>query len=235
MAVIFWDFDGTLVHSNSLWSSSVYNALKQTDSNTTVQFNDIRKCMAVGFTWHTPDNDYSKMTGKKWWDFMVNKIYNDYISLGVDKETAVTAANKVPDIIKNIDNYILYDDAVDTLKKSIENGNVNVLLSNNYPDLIDVMEKLHLTGYFDKMIVSACEGYDKPRQELFDLAKSFYPDENYIMIGDSVSADIIGGNNAGMTTVLVHNGYNAKADYCFDNLKDINRKYKIKGNFDDEK
>lgn len=222
MAVIFWDFDGTLVHSTSLWSSSVYNALMQTDRNITIEFGDIRKCMAVGFTWHTPDNDYSKMTGKKWWDFMVNKIYSDYLSLGVDKEIAASASTKVPVVIKKLDNYILYDDTVKTLKKSIQKGNTNVVLSNNYPDLIDVLDGLDLSKYFDDVFVSAQIGYDKPRKELFEYAKSKYPNENYIMIGDSVGADIIGGKNAEMTTVLVHNGYNAEADFCFENLKDIN-------------
>ncbi len=79
MAVIFWDFDGTLMHSNSLWSNTVYNALKSVDNDTAVSFTAVRKCMAKGFTWHTPDNDYSKMTGSKWWDFMINKISKDYI------------------------------------------------------------------------------------------------------------------------------------------------------------
>ena len=31
--VIFWDFDGTLVHSEYLWSSNVYEALKCVDKN----------------------------------------------------------------------------------------------------------------------------------------------------------------------------------------------------------
>lgn len=221
MSVIFWDFDGTLVHSNSLWSSSVYRALKETDHNMTVQFNDIRKCMAVGFAWHTPDNDYSKMTGEKWWNFMVNKICNDHLNLGVDYETAVTASEKVPYIIKNLENYVLYDDAVDVLKKSSKSGNINVILSNNYPDLIDVVDGLGLKKYFDDVLISAQIGYDKPRKELFDCAKLKYPDENYIMIGDSISADIVGGNSAGMKTVLVHNGLNSQAYLCCENLSDI--------------
>lgn len=221
MSIIFWDFDGTLVHSNSLWSSSVYNALKETERNTNVKFEDIRKCMAKGFTWHTPDNDYSKMTDEKWWDFMVNKIYEDYLSLGVNSSLARTSANRVPAIIKKPENYIIYDDAVYMLKNSMNNGNTNVLLSNNYPDLIDVLNSLDLTKYFDDILVSAQIGYDKPRKELFDYAKSKYPNESYVMIGDSVSADVTGGNNAGMTTIFVHNGYCDKADYCFDNLSDI--------------
>lgn len=41
------------------------------------------------------------------------------------------------------------------------------------------------------------------------------------MIGDSIHADIAGGNNAGMTTILVHKGYSEKADFCFDDLRSV--------------
>lgn len=221
MAVVFWDFDGTLVYSNSLWSSSVYKALKEIDRNTDIKFADIRKCMAEGFTWHTPDNDYSSIIGSKWWDFMIDKIRRDYISLGASYEIAQKGAETVPDIIKKTENYTLYDDTVETLEKSGNSGNKNIILSNNFPDLIDVISGIGLTKYFDDIIVSAMIGYDKPRKEIFEYAKAKYPDENYIMIGDSISADIVGGNNAGMITALVHNGYNDKADFCFENLKDI--------------
>ena len=100
-------------------------------------------------------------------------------------------------------------------------GHKNVLLSNNYPDLIEVLDKLELTKYFDRIIVSANYGYDKPRKELFDIAKALYPNEEYIMVGDSITADIVGGNNAGMKTVLVHKGYEEKADFCTENLTEI--------------
>lgn len=221
MAIVFWDFDGTLVYSGLLWSNSAFSALKETLINTDIQFNDIRKCMAKGFPWHTPDNDYSNLTGEKWWHFMVDKITNDFINLGVEQMLAITAAAKVPDIIKNTDNYIPYDDAVISLEKSLKAGNKNVMLSNNYPDLSDVVDDLGLLEYFDRIIISAQVGYDKPRKEIFDIAKSYYADDNYIMIGDSVTADIIGGNNAGMKTVLVHNGYYDKADFCCENLDEI--------------
>lgn len=221
MRVIFWDFDGTLVYSNPLWSNSAFYALRQVDCNTHVKFEDIRKCMANGFTWHTPYEDYSELTNEKWWDFMINKICNDYINLGVKRKTARLAASKVPEIIKNLDNYTLYDDTIETLEKSVEYGNKNVLLSNNYPDLDDVLNGLGLSEYFDSVILSAQIGYDKPRKEIFEFAKSKYPNAEYVMIGDSINADIIGGKNAGMITILVHNGFDERADFCCDNLKKI--------------
>ena len=41
------------------------------------------------------------------------------------------------------------------------------------------------------------------------------------MVGDSVTADVVGGNNADMKTVLVYKGYNKKADFSLENLKEI--------------
>lgn len=225
--IIFWDFDGTLCYSNPLWSKSVYKALKEVDCNTKIDFNDIRKCMAFGFTWHTPDNDYSDLIGEKWWNLTVNKITDDYLSLGVPENIARRAAASVPVIIKNPDNYTLYDDTVYALQKSVEFGNKNVILSNNYPDLSDVVNALGLSQYFDSIIVSANVGYDKPRTELFDYAKSKYPNDDYIMVGDNISADISGGKNAGMKTVLVHRGFCENADYCFDSLSDIYSLFKL--------
>lgn len=216
--VVFWDFDGTITHSDPLWSSSVYEALKNTDGNTKVIFEEIRKHMAYGFTWHTPDKDYRTLTNEKWWEFMNAHIYNSYIKLGVKENIAESAVKKVRSIIKRKDKYILYDDAVYVLKELKNKGVKNVILSNNYPDLKETLVKLEILNYFDDVIISAVEGYDKPRKELFDIAKNRYPDSEYYMVGDSVIADITGGNNAGMTTILVHKGYNEKADYCFDNL-----------------
>lgn len=221
MAIIFWDFDGTLVYSNPLWSTTVFNSLKEVTPNTDVKFTDIRKCMATGFTWHTPDEDYSNLIGDKWWEFMNRKISDDYISLGVDADVAQKAVALVRKNIKNVESYTLYPDAVDVLEKSLKKGYKNVLLSNNYPELIEVLDKLDLTYYFDNIIVSANHGYDKPRNELFDIAKALYPNEEYIMVGDSITADIVGGNNAGMKTVLVHRDYDKKADFCLENLKEI--------------
>lgn len=217
--VVFWDFDGTLVYSRHLWSSSVYAALKETEAETAVSFGDVRKHMAYGFTWHTPDRDYRSLTGEKWWEFMNAHIFNSYIGLGVDKDIAACAAEKVRGILKKKENYTVYEDAVETLLRTL--CVKNVILSNNYPDLKEVTDKLELTKYFDGMIVSADYGYDKPRRELFDIAKAQYPNAKYYMVGDSVQADILGGKEAGMTTILVHKGFDTAADYCLADLGDI--------------
>ena len=222
MSIIFWDFDGTLVTSGSLWSSSVFKALNDTDSGSGVAFSDVRKCMAVGFTWHTPEKDYTAYKNEKRWDLMNDYIYRSYLSLGIAEKTARDAAQKVRKIIKNKENYTLYPDAAETLRFLKIQGHKNIILSNNYPDLCEVIEMLGIDKYFDGYVISAVEGYNKPRKELFDIAKSCNTnDEPMFMVGDNVTADILGGNSAGMTTVYVHNGFCSEADYCIENLSEL--------------
>ena len=221
MNIFCWDFDGTLVLSNSLWSRSLLTALNETVPEHGIEYNNIRAELKTGFTWHTPYEDYSNITGEKWWEFMNSYFLNVFIRLGLDKNDSVVAVNKIREIIKRKNNYELYIDTFDTLEKLKDKGK-HIILSNNYPDMIEIVEKLGLLPYFEHIVVSSVTGYDKPRKELFDRAKSIYGnDNNYIMIGDNPSADVIGGNNAGMTTILVHGGYCSEADYCFDNLSDI--------------
>ncbi len=108
-----------------------------------------------------------------------------------------------------------------TRAKKTSTFSYDAFSSINFPDLADVIKALGFAEYFDDIIVSACIGYDKPRKEIFAYVKSRYPNEQYIMVGDSVTADIAGGNQAGMKTILVHNGFASHADLCVDSLSDI--------------
>lgn len=222
MSIIYWDFDGTLVKSNHLWSSSVFKALNETVSCNETVFNQIRQYMKKGFTWNSPFEDYSQLTGEKWWDFMNDYFLKSYMSMGYDRNTALLATEKIRGIITNPENYELYNDAVITLDKLKNSGHKNIILSNNYPELYETIKKLGIDKYFDGFVVSALEGYDKPRQELFEIAKAYNNhNEKMFMVGDNEVADIKGGKKAGMTTVLVHSGFCTDANYCADELAEI--------------
>ncbi len=219
MGVFCWDFDGTLAYCNHLWSSSVQKALLDTVPDAKVEFNAIRKCNETGFSWHTPEKSYCDRTGEIWWEDMRQHFYRSYLILGLTPRQSEIASKKVRPIIKRPENYFLFDGVHEALQAVKAKGHKNILLSNNYPDLKEVTDALGLTGYFEHMVISALVGYEKPRKEIFEMARSLYPDETqFYMIGDNVNADIIGGKNAGMKTVLVHKGYDERADYCFENL-----------------
>lgn len=222
MKVFCWDFDGTITVSSPLWTGCMVDALKLTDPTVDDSFFDIlRPYMAFGFPWHTPNKDYSQYTGDAWWKLTEKHFCESYIKCGISSETAYKAAEKVRKIIIQESRYTVYDDAVETLCKLRQHGAKNILLSNNYPELRTVLKTLDIEKYFDEVIISAEVGYNKPNKEIFDITKSKYPNADFYMIGDSINADIVGGNQNGMTTVLVHRGYSDKADYCFDDLSSI--------------
>ena len=221
MSIIFWDYDGTLAWSEHLWSISVHRALLETDPASPVTFHQIWECMEYGFTWHTPERDYTAFKGEKWWDFMNRHFYESYLKCGVSEETARAAAAAVRGVIKRLENYHLYEDTIEVLEAMKAAGHANIILSNNYPDLEDVLNGLGLMKYFDGRVVSAVEGYDKPRPELFTIARQRFPGDDCWMIGDNPRADVLGGKAAGMKTILVHKGFSENADYCFDNLRGI--------------
>ncbi len=221
MNIFCWDFDGTLVHSNSLWSRSLLTALNETVPNHGIKFEDIRTELKTGFTWHTPYEDYSKLIGDKWWDFMNRYFKSVFIKLGLTTDMSEAAVLKIREIIKRKENYVLYDDTFKMLELLKDKGK-HIILSNNYPDMEEVVEKLGLLPCFENIVVSSLIGFDKPRKELFDYAKNLYKaDDKFIMIGDNPVADVQGGKQCGMTTILVHKGYHPDADYCFDNLLQI--------------
>ena len=91
--------------------------------------------------------------------------------------------------------------------------------------------------YMKKIFVSEETGFQKPMKEYFDYC--FDRIDNFdksktIIIGDSLSSDIKGGNNAGITTCwynpfLLENKTDAKVDYEIRNLKEI---YSVLENFE---
>ena len=64
-----------------------------------------------------------------------------------------------------------------------------------------------LYPYFEKVFVSQKLGYNKPAKEFFDACAREIPGyapEKALMVGDSLSSDILGGIHAGMPTCWVN-------------------------------
>jgi 2-haloacid dehalogenase len=86
-----------------------------------------------------------------------------------------------------------------------------------------------LDRYMKKIFVSEETGYQKPMKEYFDYC--FSRIENFdrtktIIIGDSLSSDIKGGNNAGIATCWFNpkgllNHTDARVDYEISSLKEL--------------
>lgn len=83
--------------------------------------------------------------------------------------------------------------------------------------------------YFKQIFISEAVGYNKPDPAFFDAVFSTIPDfekEKAVIIGDSLSSDIRGGKNVGITTVWFHPSGEASTitvqpDYTIQRLEEL--------------
>lgn len=222
---VFWDFDGTLVYNTgSLWSTCVLEALQQYMPDCGVTLDMIRPYMKSGFPWHTPQQDFTRLLGKKFWTFMFLRFQQIFYCLGVPQEIGNAASRSVRELVLQPSRYHLFQDTIAVLKEVQKKGYENDIISNNYPELEEMLQALGLSPYIRHCIVSAKVGYDKPRREIFDIARNAAGDPaRCIMVGDNPEADIAGAKNAGMETILVHAKYSSDivADHTCTTLEEV--------------
>ena len=69
----------------------------------------------------------------------------------------------------------------------------------------EILKSADIERYFDLVLVSSEVGLRKPDERIFRVALenlALQPDE-VVMVGNRISADILGGNRVGMKTVLI--------------------------------
>ncbi len=216
--VLFWDFDGTLVKSNIRFVNALSSTLKQ--FGYLIPKDSIVNHLCGIYPWLNYNVCYPNHTNEWWNRFLMNLIpfYKKNQINPLDFENINKAFRLY---VTTVNDYVIYDDTKFVLEKCVQLGYKNFLLSNNFPELDVFVEDLGLLEYFSGLIISSHVGYEKPRKELFEYAKQLANCNSGIMIGDNPIADILGGKNNGLKTILVHNQSPSDADVTFDSLKEI--------------
>lgn len=91
------------------------------------------------------------------------------------------------------------------------------------------MRNSEIESFFEKVFISEASGSQKPDKAFYDWIGQQIPDfapKDCLMIGDSLSADIQGGNNAGIDTVWynphhLENGSKAQPTYVVSNYQEL--------------
>ncbi len=223
--VLFWDFHGTLTTPEITWFEIASEAASEIAPEQPLSQETLQKHLSFTcLPWYEIENrDASHLKNPEdWWAFCEDKFTKMFEKCGFAHEESVQMASKVR--LKSIQakRYHLYPDAIDTLVDLKNKGYKQYILSNNLPELEDIVREMGILKYFDGVFTSALIGYDKPRSEIFDHARGVLQDgQEPWMIGDNRNDDIIGGNNAGFVTVLVHSENTGDAKYYAENLLDI--------------
>ena len=86
--------------------------------------------------------------------------------------------------------------------------------SSNEERILEILRNANIERYFDLVIVSSKVGSRKPDEKIFKIALESLAlqSDEVVMVGNRISADIIGGNRVGMKTVLIkwNNGLQEK-------------------------
>ena len=105
------------------------------------------------------------------------------------------------------ENWELENDALLTLK-TLESAGYRIGMVSNAGDDKDVMmlvERFGIGPYFDFILTSAACGFRKPHGRIFELALAHweFPAAEIAMVGDTLEADILGANQAGLYSIWI--------------------------------
>jgi len=104
-------------------------------------------------------------------------------------------------------NWVLEEDATQTLKKLEGNGYRLGIISNagDDRDVQQLARGFGIAHYFDFVLTSAACSYRKPHPRIFELALSkwYCPPGEAVMVGDNLDADIRGAKNAGLYGIWI--------------------------------
>lgn len=214
---IFWDSDGTLLYNNESFKCSLIRSFKTLGYSLGEE--DARRFLRGVCSWYMPEKDHSDKDGEGWWQELLDEISKFCEKQGVEEEHVSTMCSAFREKVISYE-YEAYPDAKEVLQYFREKGYENYVISNNFPELNQVFERLGLdteiTGYF----MSGAVGYEKPRKEIYEyaMAQAGNPQMKY-MVGDNPVADYEGGLLVGMAPILVHNQVEGKV--CCETLFEL--------------
>ena len=99
-------------------------------------------------------------------------------------------------------------DNIDKIRKELPSGVTLVAVSNGAEKVqLSRLKMAGLADFFDEVLISEHLGVEKPNAKIFQMALRKLGIENpakVLVVGDSLSADIQGGMNAGLDTCWVN-------------------------------
>src|SRR4030042_2644271 len=223
-STIFWDFDGTLVLTPK-WSTSLVKAVDILQPGHDITREQIRVFLQEGFPWHTPERFHPELSSPEaWWACVRPVLAGAVRKVGYGGEESSQVAELAQEMILDPRTYIPYDDALPVLKDLHEKGWRHFILSNNYPELPEVVSHQSFSDLITECITSGLVGYDKPNPGIFEYALDLAGrPEKVWMVGDNIKADVMGAEACCIPAVLVHTQVTEKPKYYAADLYEVAR------------
>ena len=200
---ILWDFDGTLVEGPG-WGKVLIRVLDEEYPGHRITREQIRVFLLEGFPWHNPERYHPELCDPTcWWALVEAILVRAYQGVGFGIKEAKRLAQLAHQVELDPAGYRTFEDTLPALQRLSDLGWRHVILSNNFPELPHLLDKLPVKRFIHECISSGITGYEKPNPAAFALAldRAGHPGQVW-MIGDSISADVRGAEAAGIPTIL---------------------------------
>lgn len=225
---LFWDFHGTLTLPEITWFTVALEAaaeqVPEKCLKSEILVEHFSKTCLPWFTFPSGDTKHLKPKGA-WWKHCENEFIKMFVKCGFSVQQAKKIVPEIRAKILQVHRYHLYEQVIPTLETLQKRGYISYIISNNFPELEQIVEELGLLPYFEKVFVSARIGYDKPHPNIFRYAQRQAGNpEDCWMIGDNKIDDAKGAKQVGFTTVLVNQQQTAQcqeADYMIPSIEKI--------------
>lgn len=193
---ILWDVDGTLLDFKAAESAAIKSLFEE---------------FSLGTCSENMLQRYSQINSSYWQRLEANEITKPQVLVGrfqqffgeIGVNTAIAEEFNRQYQIRLGDTVVYRDNSIDIIKKF--RGKVKQYVVTN-GTIVAQKKKLRLSGLGDLMdgiFISDEIGVEKPNRAFFDAVFNTVQPENLsevIIVGDSLTSDIRGGNNAGILT-----------------------------------
>lgn len=218
---ILWDVDQTLLDFKKSEDYAIRYCFRKFGREATGETVAIYSAINEGFWKRIEKGEINKK------EALVQRFYQLFQQIGEEEMDAAAFQAEYADALGSV--YYYQDDSYELLK-SLRGKYRQYLVTNGVT--YTQMKKLRLSGFdqlADGIFVSEQIGVPKPYKEFFEKCFSMIPGfcrEKALIVGDSLSSDMQGGNNAGIATCWYNpagfeNSLDIKIDYEIKNLNEI--------------
>lgn len=224
MKKILWDIDGTLLNFDLAETAAIY------------------KCFEI-FNLNKPSEDmlktYKDINDAYWKRLERNEITRDEVLLGRFREFFARFGFRT-DIVEDFNDkfqielgktYVFNPYGEEIVKKLDESYDQYAVTNGSLTAQRGKLEGSNLNNIFKKSFISELVGFEKPDTRFFDYVFEkigSYDLDDYVIIGDSLTSDMLGGKNAKIKTIWFNpegkeNSLNLDLDYEISSLDETEK------------
>ena len=215
---LIWDFDGTVAYREGPWTSALVEVLRQGAPECSATADDLRPHLQGGYPWHKPHQAYPIRSADQWWEDLAPVFERAFTKVGVRATQAHGLARQVRGVYVAPEHWRLFGDTIPTLEMLFAHGWTHLVLSNHVPELGVLARHLGLDEYIHRVFNSAETGYEKPHPLAYHGVLEYITSqggaEAVWMIGDSLAADVMGAEAAGIPAILVRRHHPEALHHC---------------------